>query len=224
MKEIAMTDPSGPALPATVARLLQEERAVPAPSPEIAARVFRRVGHTVAATPAAGAGGSLLTSAKTYLLAAVVAVGVGTVAVRASRPPLPVSPALVPVSVPAPPLTPAPPLAAPLPLPVAPAAPSRTAGPPRAAADDGLGAEGLLLLAARRSLAAGDHRRALARLRAHARRWPHGALEQEREILVIQTLAGQGADVAARGRAIRFLQRFPDSTLADVARQHAPPD
>ncbi len=219
-----MIDPSGPALPAAIARLLQEERAVPAPSPEIAARVFRRVGQTVAATTAAGAGGSLLTSAKTYLLAAVVAVGVGTVAARASRPPAPVSPAPVPVSAPAPSLTPAPPLAAPLPLPVAPAASSRTPAPPRAAADDDLGAEGLLLLAARRSLAAGDHRRALARLRAHARRWPHGALEQEREILVIQTLAGQGADAAARGRATRFLQRFPDSILADVARQHAPPD
>jgi outer membrane protein assembly factor BamD (BamD/ComL family) len=54
----------------------------------------------------------------------------------------------------------------------------------------------------------------------HARRWPHGALEQEREILLIQALARQGDGPEARARAQRFLRRFPDSTLAATARSH----
>ena len=212
-------------LPLAIEALLQAEREAPAPAPAVAARVFRRLGNTLG-WPATGAAGSLLSSAKLYVIAALLAAGVaGTLArvrVRstptpASMPAAPLASAVAEQASPAP-LEPLRPIAAPAPA-LTPA-PAATRSPGRR--DDSLGAESAILIAARRSLEAGDAPAAVARLRTHLRRWPRGALEQEREILLIRTLAVQGDDAAAGARARRFLQRFPDSTLAEVARQHAP--
>jgi hypothetical protein len=215
-----MNDQQLPALPVAIERLLRAERDAPAPSAAVAARVFRRVNQTVGG--AAGAG-TLLSGVKWYLIAALIAAGAGGVlwnARRRSPPPAPIATVetivLAPIEA-APVVTASAPsvarFAAPLPLPAR--------RPPRADAEDTLGAESAVLIAARRSLSSGDAAGALVQLRAHARRWPRGTLEQEREILLIQSLVRQGDTAAAGVRARRFLRRFPDSTLADTAREHA---
>ena len=216
-------------LPLAIEALLQAEREAPAPAPAVAARVFRRLGNTLG-WPATGAAGSLLSSAKLYVIAALLAAGVAGTLARARFRSTP-----TPTAAPTPatamasaladqgaelPAEPLPPIAAPAPA-LTPA-PAATRSPGRR--DDSLGAESAILIAARRSLEAGHAAAAAAQLRTHLRRWPRGALEQEREILLIRTLAVQGDDAAAGARARRFLQRFPDSTLAEVARQHAPPE
>ena len=50
----------------------------------------------------------------------------------------------------------------------------------------------------------------------HETRWPHGALEEEREVLAIRALARSGQTAAACSRAARFRRRFPASMLSDV--------
>jgi outer membrane protein assembly factor BamD (BamD/ComL family) len=74
-----------------------------------------------------------------------------------------------------------------------------------------------LLRQARRHLRDGRPRAALALLTRHQRRWPHGALEQEREVLAVEALAASGDDRAARDRATLFLRRHPGSALGPAA-------
>jgi TolA-binding protein len=215
-----MSHPDLPPLPAAIERLLGAERAAPPPPPAIAARVFHRVSHSLG-WPAAG---SLLGAGKGYLIAALIAAGAGGVLWGARKRPTAAPPAAAavvaraPIAEPA--VVPRTALAEfPVVPPAAPAARTRSQRP--VAAEDSLSAESAMLLAARRSLSSGDAAGALVQLRAHARRWPRGTLEQEREILLIQSLVRQGEAAAAGARARRFLRRFPDSTLADTAREHA---
>ena len=69
-------------LPLAIEALLQAEREAPAPAPAVAARVFRRLGNTLG-WPATGAAGSLLSSAKLYVIAALLAAGVAGTLARA---------------------------------------------------------------------------------------------------------------------------------------------
>lgn len=57
----------------------------------------------------------------------------------------------------------------------------------------------------------GNPGRALALTQQHARRFPGGALSQEREAIAIQALAGLGRTAEARARAERFAAAFPGS-------------
>jgi hypothetical protein len=215
-----MNDQQPAPLPAAIERLLRAERDAPAPSAAVAARVFRRVNQTVGG--AAGAA-SVLAGAKWYLIAALITAGASGVLWNARRRSTPAAPPATVETIVLAPIEAAPVAAvaasAPSVAPVTP--PVMPARPRRAHIEHTLGAESAMLTAARRSLSSGDPAGALVQLRAHARRWPRGTLEQEREILLIQSLVRQGESAAAGARARRFLRRFPDSTLADTAREHA---
>jgi hypothetical protein len=76
-----------------------------------------------------------------------------------------------------------------------------------------LAAEQALLDPARAELARGDGGGALARLELHERRFPSGALAQEREAMTIRALVLTGDRDRARSRASTFRAHYPDSLL-----------
>ncbi len=76
-----------------------------------------------------------------------------------------------------------------------------------------LAAEQALLDPARAELARGDGSGALARLELHERRFPSGALAQEREAMTIRALGLTGDRDRARSRASTFRAHYPDSLL-----------
>ncbi|MCB9603735.1 MAG: hypothetical protein H6722_12225 [Sandaracinus sp.] len=78
--------------------------------------------------------------------------------------------------------------------------------------------EPALLERARRLLASAPQR-TLALARAHERRFPEGALIEERELLAIEALVGVGRVDEAERRARRFLRRWPDSVQARRVRE-----
>jgi hypothetical protein len=132
----------------------------------------------------------------------------------------PVAVVAPPVAVPAPP-----PSAPPTPEPAAPAA-TRVASPPpkveHAARsevrerDRNLAAERGLIEQARTALAREQATAALAALERHARDFPQGALEEERESLLVQALVGAERFDPARKAAARFHKRFPRSIFGAV--------
>lgn len=93
-----------------------------------------------------------------------------------------------------------------------------------------LASEQMLLNPARGELARGDGNGALARLELHARRFPNGALAQERDAMTIRALVLTGNRDHARARASTFRAHYPDSllwpmiqaTLATLATRDAP--
>lgn len=87
----------------------------------------------------------------------------------------------------------------------------------RASGDD-LGEELRLLESARASLER-DPAAALRATRAHARRFPNGALAEEREVLAIDAAWRLGERDRARQRAERFLARHGRSAHAEKVRQ-----
>jgi hypothetical protein len=174
------------------------------------------------------------------------------VAPRAARSHLPsiaaphVSPAQVPIPMVVPPSLPAPapiilpapaPIAAPFaaaPQTVAPspiAAASKRSAPPKIAPasapaeiDDGLSAEQQLVERARASLGRGDNRQAIRLCVEHARRFPTGTLDQDREMIWIEALRAAGERDATRTHAEQYLRDFPrgmyrvkvDAVLAEI--------
>jgi len=136
-----------------------------------------------------------------------------------------------PVAAAAPPVAPraAPPSAPPAPEPVpeaaAPAA-TRVASPPpkveHAARteirerDRTLAAERGLIEQARTALGREQAATALAALERHAHDFPQGALEEERESLLVQALVGAERFDQARKTATRFHKRFPRSIFGAV--------
>ncbi|MFO0630572.1 MAG: hypothetical protein U0325_33780 [Polyangiales bacterium] len=86
-----------------------------------------------------------------------------------------------------------------------PARPAPGVGAPSA------GAELALIDQATAALARGRHDAALTSLREHLRRFPAGALVEERERLWIDALLRAGQRAEASARAARFLERFPES-------------
>jgi hypothetical protein len=209
-----VSDRAPEALPADVAALVELERRSVAATDGARARVAARLGLEGAASapPAAvGAGGwggfvaplTILTIAAVAGAVWLAARSPGEVARTPERPPSQVKP---PVIAPA---------APPAPSPVE----ARVTEPVAARSTIVPDSEVSLLAAARKALAAGNPRAALALVRRHERRWPDGELVQEREVLAIQALAASGAAPEARARADRFLQRFPGSTLSEAVRQ-----
>jgi TolA-binding protein len=221
-----MREDGGRPLSGAIQRLLQAEREAPPPSPEVAVRVLRRLGKTLAA-PLSAPAGSLLGSAKSYLVAVTLAAGLAAVGAQMARPSAdqpPATPAATPPATTDPATSPSRPAtigtSAPTGTPaLAPISP-RAVPAPVHRNDDALMEQSAQLLSARRALAGGNIERARKILRQHARRWPRSALEQEREILLIDTVAASGDQTDALRRAERFLRRYPDSTHAATAKQH----
>ncbi|MBI5532195.1 MAG: hypothetical protein HY898_05750 [Deltaproteobacteria bacterium] len=87
--------------------------------------------------------------------------------------------------------------------------------PPRASAaasaSAGEGPSETALLQQAQGALGSDPGRALALTREHARRFPSGALSQEREAIAIQALVGLGRKAEARARAERFASANPGS-------------
>jgi hypothetical protein len=79
--------------------------------------------------------------------------------------------------------------------------------------------ESALILAARQALRSGAPAVALERLASARRKFPRGALVQERDALEIEALARSGARDAAARRAAEFLKRYPKSPYAPTARE-----
>jgi hypothetical protein len=113
---------------------------------------------------------------------------------HAATPPAPVAPVVPAAAAPA--LAPAPPPRAEIARPVA--SPNPTTG------EDGLVVEARLLNEAHQVLAA-DPKKALALARDHSRRYPHGQLAAERELIEIQALMklGRRREAEARGETLR---------------------
>ncbi|WP_438044526.1 hypothetical protein [Sorangium sp. So ce128] len=85
-----------------------------------------------------------------------------------------------------------------------------SASPPSAGAAEGAETEVQLLHRAQDALAT-DAASSLALTVEHARRFPTGALGQEREIIAIRALLALGRAAEARARAASLLERFPGS-------------
>jgi TolA-binding protein len=98
---------------------------------------------------------------------------------------------------------------------VASAQPASSAPSPASArpSNSDLTAERSLLDVARTALGRGDFANALVSADAHQKRFPKGALAEEREALAVQALAGAGRRDEARARAERFAKSFPGSIL-----------
>jgi TolA-binding protein len=98
----------------------------------------------------------------------------------------------------------------------APAASSSNKPAPQAPRGNGggdLSAERAVLDVARTALGRGDAAHALASTEEHAKRFPRGALSEEREAIAVQALAQSGKPSEARARALRFKKDYPESIL-----------
>jgi hypothetical protein len=98
---------------------------------------------------------------------------------------------------------------------VVPSAEPFTSAPanPVASPTSSLAAERAILDPARTALGRGDGVSALEAVRAHERRFPSGALVEEREAIAIQALVLVGKKDEARSRGARFMTRYPGSVL-----------
>jgi hypothetical protein len=112
----------------------------------------------------------------------------------------------------------------PVPAPIVGSAPGPSAVPSTPAsapsAGQSLARERELLDVAQAALARGRPDDAVHAAERHAERWPHGALSEEREVVLIEALAAAGRRPEAEQRAARFRNAFPGSMLApavDVA-------
>ncbi len=204
--------------------LLAAERALPA-EPAAKARVLARLEASLALPPRGGAAAPVAAGAGKWLaLVAALVVGggvVGFVTLRPGPPPPPVR-AEIPFSVPLPETTadrvvPAVPAASAAPTTPAPAQVPAPRAPAHAASNEGnLAAERALIESARRAMVGGHPLDSLALLGKHQRRFPHGRLVEEREVLAIQSMARTGDLDGARSRAARFRVRFPSSIQRSV--------
>ena len=215
-----------------LATLLQDAKTIAAPD-EAKARVLTRLAAALPPPPSGGSGGSggntapsppaapLAAGFPAWALAAALAVGAGlglggslllpprerVVYIDRPTPPTPVTVAQ---------LT-APPAPSPSglrleDLPRAPAATPSTSATNAAHGED-LAKERAVLDVARSALGRGDAANTLVATGEHERKFPQGALVEEREALAIQALATQGRRGDAQARADRFRKRFPRSML-----------
>ncbi len=251
-----MNEPGIPPLDDDVRALVRRAARVdPAPA-GASVRVLERVERIVFGPPGGGSGGAnrdnppgdagpgafrsaLRLARRVAPLAASFAAGGGVVAVAMHRAPEPPRIVYVDRSLATPPATesrlnpqPMPPqapeAAAPPSAPEAPRANAptgalATASPSR----DQLTAERQLLDLARGALEREEPERALDATARHERKYPNGALVQEREAMAIRALVMLGRVGEAHERADRFRTRFPQSLLlptidATVGTAHRP--
>lgn len=105
--------------------------------------------------------------------------------------------------------------------PAPPATAARAAPPAAAAVSSGarsIQSELELIRTAQKHLHRGDASAALALLAEHARRYPGGALSEEREASRVFALCKLGNVAGARAQAERFLRRSPSSPFAERVR------
>lgn len=105
-----------------------------------------------------------------------------------------------------------------------PAAAPRASTPAPARSDEttkdrGLSRERTLVDQARTAITRGAHADALAALESHAREFPAGRLTEEREALMVVTLANLGRKAEARALARRFRERHPEGLFMPVVEQ-----
>jgi hypothetical protein len=93
-------------------------------------------------------------------------------------------------------------------------------GIPASPVRDHLREESLLLARARAELRGGNARAAQAILARMQTKFPRGALSQEREVLVIESLAARGNTVAAERSARVFVAAHPESPHAVQMRRY----
>lgn len=99
---------------------------------------------------------------------------------------------------------------------IPPVKPEHVARPEGRERDRGLAAERALIEQARSALAREKSAAALAALERHAREFPQGEFEEERESLQVQALVGLGRFEQARKTGARFHRRFPRSIFGAV--------
>jgi TolA-binding protein len=80
-----------------------------------------------------------------------------------------------------------------------------------------------LLEAARTALTRRDFGAAREALATHSSSFPKSQFQEERESLMVQALAGAGDMPAARARAARFREQFPNSMFKNAVDRAAPP-
>ncbi len=208
-----------------LAALLQDAKTIAAPD-DAKARVHARL---ALALPPPGGGGNtsppspaapLPAGFPGWALAAALAVGAGLGlggslllpprerVLYIDRPTLPAPPAAVAVAQPSP-------SPSGLRLEDLPRAPTATpsASAANVARGEDLAKERAVLDVARSALGRGDAANTLVATGEHERKFPQGALVEEREALAIQALAMQGRRTDAQARADRFRKRFPRSML-----------
>jgi hypothetical protein len=220
-------EPLDPELEALFARERAAHVAEPAARAAVGAGVEGALRRARLAPPAVH-GARLSVAAKCGIVAAMaVSMAGGVVVGRVTAPTasapiasLPPSPTLV-ASTPAP--LPSPTDQTPPPSPTAPLrTPEPTLAPPSArqppppspkstSPSSSLQKEQELIDTARGALARGRADDALAATEAHAKRFPRGALAEEREALAIQALVLEGNVDAARTRATAFRASYPQS-------------
>lgn len=211
-----MNDPLEPRL----AQLLRRERDRPDPASSTRDRVLERVAATVAAPapgatsntpPASGSGffvrGALLSIATAGAVGSLLVLrGMSPATPRVESAPHGAAIARESAPVPASPARPAPT------APVVETAPVTHAVPLPSGATN-LATERALLDRARADLLAGEPAEALAVVGTHARRFPHGALSEERDAMRVEALAAAGRSDDARAAAAKFRAAYPDSVL-----------
>lgn len=226
------TDP----LPEDVASLLADAKTLTGPSDAVRARMRDKLvaalpppggGGGGAATGSSGAGGFSLPRVPAWVAAATFAAGLaaGALVRPSAPPPLPEVAKTTDVAhtTPSAPAGQVVPTVLPSDLPLV-AAVSATAPPPgpasaapapsaHAARGSDLAAERALLDMARTALAKGDNAGAYGAAEDHEKRFPRGALAEEREAIAVRALAEGGKKDAARSRAERFKKTHPESIL-----------
>jgi len=225
MSDIGMDE-----LPEDVGKLLEDARELRGPSDAVREKMR---GRLLAALPPpgpvgggggggpSGAGGSFFPRVPAWVAAATFAAGLA--AGVGLRPSAPAGTSTV-IREPAPLVTQAegpkpsavPTLAAtdlPLVPPSKPPPTASTAAHGSAPHASDLAAERAVLDVARTALGRGDAENALSAATEHAKKFPRGALSEEREAIAVQALAAGGRKDEARARAERFKKAHPDSIL-----------
>lgn len=213
-----------------LAALLQDAKTIAAPD-DAKARVLSRLAAALPPPPSGGSGGSggntapappaapVAAGFPAWALAAAVAVGAGLGLGGSLLLPPRERVVYIDRSIPAAPPTVAAAPAEPAPSPSGlrledlPRAPTATATVANAAHGEDLAKERAVLDVARSALGRGDAANTLVATAEHERKFPQGALIEEREALAIQALALQGRRTDAQARGDRFRKRFPRSML-----------
>ena len=98
-----------------------------------------------------------------------------------------------------------------------------SAGPRASDGSGDLAKEQELVDTARGALARGRGAEAFAATQQHARRYPNGALSEERDALEVQAMALDGRSEEARVRAERFVIKYPQSIFRTAVQRAAQP-
>ena len=232
-----------PPLPDPVRALIERERDVPPPPAGAHERIRARVRDTIAKPPPPGGLASKLVWPLTGLATAAIATfalwpseaprPATTVAPSiASHTPTPApalspapalarAPAPAPAPAPTPSAPPAPEPAPPAPAPPAPAPAAPTPPTPEPTRDPAR--ERTVLDRAQAALTTGDANAALNATQEHQRRWPRGALTEEREVLTLRAYVAAGQSQLATRAAEAFRKRYPRSIYRAVVDALLPP-